>query len=318
VRTNLIAGAGIASVATSSAWAHGVDPAYVSLIQNGTNLDYMWLGAVHMFTGYDHILFLIGVVFLLTSIADIVKFITAFTVGHSLTLLFGTLAGITANPYLVDAVIAVSVIYKAFDNLDGFRRYLQTNAPNALAMVFAFGLVHGFGLATRIQEFPLPEDALVWRIMSFNLGVELGQVGALIVILAAVNLWRRFPSFSRLTFAANSVLALAGAGLLAMQLHGYAHTADPHLAIAATPAEAVAEPQKVAEAATDYVLGLVAGGEIGEAWLTAEPSPPEPRRIGGQAAWLVQFQSPANPAGGLTLFMNGNGSTLLSFREKRP
>lgn len=301
--------------AATLALAHGIDAAHLHLVQFGTNLDYVWLGAVHMFTGYDHILFLFGVVFFLTGIVDIVKFITAFTVGHSLTLLIGTLAGVTANPYLVDAAIAVSVIYKGFDNLDGFRRYLGVEAPDALLLVFAFGLVHGFGLATRIQEFPLPEENLVWRIMSFNVGVEVGQIAALAVILTLVNVWRRFPSFARFSFASNGALAFGGFLLLLMQLHGYAHTTDHHLASAPAQAATTTPAAEILEAASDHLAAMVTTGAVSEAWLSAKPSAPERHRIGSEDAWSIRFPSPIGKTGALTLFLSSNGSSLLSFRE---
>src|SRR5215203_1776738 len=162
-----------------TASAHGISDADTQGILEGGNLEYFKLGALHMLTGYDHLLFLFGVMFFLTSFRDIVKFITAFTLGHSVTLLGATLLGWRANAYLVDAVIAVSVIYKGFDNLDGFKRAIGVRAPNLLAMVFLFGLVHGLGLSTRVQGLPLPDKGLVTRLLAFNAGVELGQVLAL-------------------------------------------------------------------------------------------------------------------------------------------
>jgi hypothetical protein len=297
----------------AAAQAHGVDPAYLGLIQGGSNLDYAWLGAMHMLTGYDHILFIIGIIFFLTTFRDIVKYITAFTVGHSLTLLFGTLAGITASPYLVDAVIAVSVIYKGFDNLDGFRRHLGIEPPNPLMLVFAFGLAHGFGLATRIQEFPLPKDQLVARIMSFNVGVELGQIAALVAILSIINLWRRLPSFERFSVTANLGLVAGGVLLLLMNMHGYGHATDPHLGTAAAHAQPPeATPAAIKEAAADQVQGLVAGGLVAPAWADAKPGEPVRYRIGGQDIWEVQF---SDRSAHLKLFLSADGNSVLSRRE---
>jgi hypothetical protein len=156
-----------------------------------------------------------------------VKFITAFTIGHSITLLFATLAGISANYYLIDAVIAISVIYKGFDNLDGFRRKIGVEPPNLLWMVFAFGLIHGFGLAARLQQLPLPETGLVPRILSFNVGVELGQIAALLVMVALLAGWRRRKSFSPFSVVANGGLVAAGVMLFFMQMHGYQHSVYP-------------------------------------------------------------------------------------------
>jgi hydrogenase/urease accessory protein HupE len=145
---------------STSASAHGVPDEEVQRLINGGPLDYLRSGAVHMVTGYDHLLFLFGVMFFLTRFGQIAKFVTAFTIGHCITLLGATLLGIKANYFLVDAVIAISVIYKGFDNLDGFRKTLGVNPPNLLLMVLGFGLIHGFGLATRLQGLPLPKDGL--------------------------------------------------------------------------------------------------------------------------------------------------------------
>ncbi len=164
----------------------------------GSLTDAAWIGAEHMLTGYDHLLFLLGVMLFLTRFWQIVVFITAFTAGHTITLLFATLAGIKANPFLVDAVIALTVAYKAIENMDGFRRWLHVTPPNLLVMVFVFGLIHGFGLSTRLQEMTLAKDPeLVPKILAFNVGVELGQIAALVLMTAVVRLWRtdgRFPS----------------------------------------------------------------------------------------------------------------------------
>lgn len=212
-----------------TAWAHGVPAADIEALRQGGNLAYLWLGAKHMVTGYDHLLFLFGVVFFLTRFVDIVKFITAFTIGHSITLTLGTLWGIQVNYYLIDAIIALTVCYKALENLDGFRRYLDVQPPSLLAAVFAFGLIHGLGLATRLQQLPLPsvDEGLIARILSFNLGVELGQIAALVVMIAVLAAWRRRPSFTRFSALANKALIALGALLFLMQMHGYLHTTHP-------------------------------------------------------------------------------------------
>ncbi len=212
----------------SNAFAHSMSEADKATALEAGNWEYLELGASHMITGYDHLLFLIGVIFFLTRFKDIVKFVTAFTIGHSITLIFATLYHIQANYFLVDAVIALTVMYKGFDNLDGFKKYLDVKAPNLAWMVFAFGLVHGFGLSTRLQMLPLAEEGLVLRILSFNLGVELGQIAALSIMLFALSGWRKMASFKKFSNAANSVLVFAGFLLLLMQLHGYQHTSHPH------------------------------------------------------------------------------------------
>ena len=211
--------------ATTPLWAHGISEADRARMLEGGYLQYIWLGADHMLTGYDHLLFLFGVVFFLTNARDVLKFVTAFTLGHSITLIFATLFQITANYYLIDAVIALSVCYKGFDNNNGFRKYWGIDSPNLIAMVFGFGLIHGFGLSTRLQQLPLGEDStgMLLRILSFNLGVELGQVGALLLMVALLASWRATKSFARFSLTANNGLVVAGLLLFLMQMHGYLH-----------------------------------------------------------------------------------------------
>jgi hypothetical protein len=210
----------------SQALAHGVSEASRETLADGGIFEYVRLGAEHMVTGYDHLLFLFGVLFFLTGFRDVLRFITAFTVGHCITLLGATLAGVTANAYLVDAVIALSVIYKGFENLDGFDKVFRIRAPNLLFMVFLFGLIHGFGLSTRLQELPLGDEGLISRILAFNVGVELGQVAALTVMLGIFKIWRASKAFERLANIANGALVLAGLGLFFYQVSGYLREAD--------------------------------------------------------------------------------------------
>lgn len=214
--------AGLMSTVTAS--AHGISDADKQGILDGGNWEYLKLGAAHMLTGYDHLLFLFGVMFFLTRFSDIVKFITAFTLGHCITLIFATLLHIKADFYLVDAVIALTVCYKAFDNLDGFRKYIGVAPPNLLGAVTLFGLIHGFGLSTRLQQLPLGQEGLVVRILSFNLGVEVGQIVALSGMWIILAGWRRTASFLKFSKVANVALMCAGVLLLLMQLHGYQHT----------------------------------------------------------------------------------------------
>ena len=208
----------------SMASAHGISDADRQGILAGGNLEYLQLGASHMLTGYDHLLFLFGVMFFLTRFRDIVKFITAFTLGHCVTLVFATLLHVQANFYLIDAVIALTVCYKAFDNLDGFRNYIGVEPPNLLGAVTLFGLIHGFGLSTRLQQLPLGHDGLVLRILSFNVGVEVGQILALTAMWLVLSRWRQTASFGKFSKVANVALLFAGVLLLLMQLHGYQHT----------------------------------------------------------------------------------------------
>jgi len=203
--------------------AHGVDDSTKQFLQNNQGVQFipfMYIGAKHMVTGYDHLLFLVGVLFFLYRPRDVILYVSMFTLGHSLTLLIGVYGDIQVNAYLIDAIIGLSVIYKGFDNLGGFQRLLGYQ-PNPKAAVLVFGLFHGFGLATKLQEFQLPEEGLLSNLIGFNLGVELGQLLALMFILLAINVWRRFDSFQRFTVATNTALMSAGFMLVGLHLTGY-------------------------------------------------------------------------------------------------
>jgi hypothetical protein len=221
--TTLTGAALVLASFSSRAQAHGISEASSETMADGGILEYIWLGAEHMVTGYDHLLFLFGVIFFLTGFRDVVRFITAFTLGHCITLLGATLAGVTANAYLIDAVIALSVVYKGFENLGGFKKTFGIRPPNLVAMVFIFGLIHGFGLSTRLQELPLGHEGLISRILAFNVGVEFGQIAALTVMLGVFKAWRATRAFERFGSLANQGLVLAGAGLFAYQIDGYIH-----------------------------------------------------------------------------------------------
>jgi hypothetical protein len=187
-----------------------------------------------MLSGYDHLAFVFGIIFFLTRFKDIVKYITAFTLGHSVTLILATFKGIQVNYFLVDAVIALSVCYIAFHNLGGFKKYLNIKPPNLMVMIIGLGLVHGLGLSTRLQQLPLSEDRLLMNIISFNVGIEVGQIGALALMLIFMSVFRKsnaFPAFSRI---ANYFLILAGGSLFLMQVYGYVHAGNPDESIAST------------------------------------------------------------------------------------
>jgi len=206
------------------AFAHGVaedDKAFIAQNSGMQLLPFIYLGAKHMITGYDHLLFLVGVIFFLYRMKDVGIYVTLFALGHSLTLLYGVLSGTHVNPYLVDAIIGLSVVYKALDNLGAFKRVLGFQ-PNTKAMVLIFGFFHGFGLATKLQEFTFSSDGLVPNILAFNVGVELGQLLALGAILIAMNFWRRSDAFARQAFAANVALMTAGFVLTGYQWVGFA------------------------------------------------------------------------------------------------
>ncbi len=203
--------------------AHGVssgDANFVAGNQGAAVPEFLYLGAKHMVTGYDHLLFLVGVIFFLYRMTAVVYYVSLFTIGHSITLLAGVLGGVHANPYLIDAIIGLSVVYKALDNMGGFKRLFGFQ-PNTKAAVLVFGLFHGFGLATKLQQFELSPDGLVANIVSFNVGVEIGQVLALAAVLLVLSSWRRHPSFLKHAFVTNTGLMTGGFLLMGYQIAGY-------------------------------------------------------------------------------------------------
>lgn len=212
-----------------NAFAHGISEADKHAMLTGGYFKYIWLGATHMLTGYDHLLFIFGVIFFLKSFKDIVRFISVFTLAHCITLIFATFFKITANYYLIDAVIALSVIYKGFENINGFKKFFDWEPPSLLKMVFIFGLIHGFGLSTRLQQLPLGDEkvSMLIRILSFNVGVEFGQIAALAVMLILLQGWRKTASFEKFSKFANVILIAGGIFLFIMQFHGYWHTSAP-------------------------------------------------------------------------------------------
>jgi hypothetical protein len=202
--------------------AHGVsskDARYLLSLDGAAPVPLLYLGAKHMVTGYDHLLFLVGVIFFLYRTKDILLYVSLFTVGHSLTLLGGALGGVRANAFLVDAVIGLSIVYKGFENMGGFRALGWQ--PNTRAAVFAFGLAHGFGLATKLQEYALSRTGLLTNIVSFNGGVEIGQFLALSAVLLILGYWRTRHGYLRHAYATNAVLMVAGFVLTGYQLTGY-------------------------------------------------------------------------------------------------
>ena len=213
----------LAVLASGLAAAHGVaddDGAFIETSQGLQLLPYLYLGAKHMVTGYDHLLFLFGVIFFLYRLKDVGLYVTLFAIGHSSTLLFGVLSGTHVNPYLVDAIIGLSVVYKALDNLGAFKQWFGVQ-PNTKAAVLIFGLFHGFGLATKLQDFTLSKDGLVPNMLAFNVGVEIGQLLALAGILIVMGFWRRTSAFARQAFTVNVILMAAGFVLTGYQLAGY-------------------------------------------------------------------------------------------------
>jgi hypothetical protein len=207
--------------AASSAYAHNVSAEDARLIAGKTGWHfglYVWLGAKHMVTGYDHLLFLVGVVFYLSSFRSILIYVSLFSLGHSLTLVLGVLAGLDVSPYIVDAIIGFSVIYKGFDNLKGFQTVFGVEPPNEKAAVMVFGLFHGLGLATKLQDLGLRPDGLLENLLSFNLGVEAGQISALIAIVPALRLLPSKDKHGSLGKTVNVGLMIGGASLMFYQI----------------------------------------------------------------------------------------------------
>jgi hypothetical protein len=213
----------MASLMASAACAHTVARGDQAFIEEATGVQlgpFVYLGAKHMVTGYDHLLFLFGVIFFLYRLKHVAAYVTLFAIGHSLTLISGVLAGVGVSAYLVDAIIGLSIVYKAIDNLDGWRRWFGFQ-PNTKVAVLVFGLFHGFGLATKVQDFAMSPDGLVPNLLAFNVGVELGQMLALAAILIAMGYWRRSGSFRTNAFAANILLMMAGFVFFGLQMTGY-------------------------------------------------------------------------------------------------
>ncbi len=204
------------------AFAHDVaegDKAFVRTIDGPAIVPFMYLGAKHMVTGYDHIAFLVGVVFFLKRLKDVLLYVSMFAIGHSITLIGGVLLGTGVNAYIVDAIIGISVIYKGVENIGGFQK-LGWNFDTRIA-VLVFGLFHGLGLATKVMDLEVSSNGLLTNLIAFNVGVELGQVIVLTLVVLALAAWRHSDSFKRYAFAANIVLILVGVGLTAYQIEGY-------------------------------------------------------------------------------------------------
>lgn len=224
----LRSGIAVATLFAALAWAGvalahnigGTDAAFVAATRGPDPIPFMYLGAKHMVTGYDHLLFLVGVIFFLFRLRQIALYVSLFSLGHSITLLAGVFFDIHADPHLVDAVIGLSVAYKAFENLGGFKTLFGVQ-PDPRAAVLGFGLIHGFGLATKLQALDLNPQGLLVNLVSFNVGVEIGQVLALSLILGAMTLWRRTPFFAPTAQGANVLLLLAGFVLAGQQVAGF-------------------------------------------------------------------------------------------------
>lgn len=211
-------------VMPADVWAHGVttgDKGYIQEVFGPAPLPFIYLGAKHMMTGYDHLLFLLGVIFFLYHTKDVAIYVTLFAVGHLITLTLGVMMNISINAYIIDAIIGFSVVYKSLDNMGAFKRWLGFQ-PNTKVATVIFGLFHGFGLATKVQDYELSPDGLLINLLSFNLGVEIGQILALSVILIAITYWRKSGHFIRQAYTANAFTMMLGFMLMGYQIVGYA------------------------------------------------------------------------------------------------
>ena len=207
----------------TNAFAHGVaigDQGYIQEISGIHLLPFTYLGAKHMVTGYDHLLFLIGVIFFLYRLSHVAVYVSLFAIGHSSTLLLGVYIYIQAKAYLIDAIIGLSVVYKAMDNIGAFKRWFGFQ-PNTKMATLIFGFFHGFGLATKIQQFDISADGLMANLIAFNVGVEMGQLLALTFILILIGFWRRTSGFFRHAYTANIILMTTGFILFGYQLTGF-------------------------------------------------------------------------------------------------
>ena len=204
-------------------YAHGVDgdtKAFLIVNKGGAFMPFLYIGAKHMITGYDHLLFLVGVIFFLYKPKEVLLYVSFFTIGHSITLLLGVLLNLQVNAYLIDAIIALSILYKGFDNLGGFQKVFNFQ-PNTKIAVLVFGLFHGLGLATKLQEFTFGKESLFSNLIGFNIGVEIGQFIALLFVLILISVWRNYNSFLRFSVITNILLMMAGFVLMIFQLTGY-------------------------------------------------------------------------------------------------
>ncbi|SDX70997.1 HupE / UreJ protein [Roseicitreum antarcticum] len=219
----LILFAGIMTLWTEAALAHAVtlgDQGYIQEINGVHIIPFLYLGAKHMVTGYDHILFLLGVIFFLYGMKQIAAYVSLFAIGHSVTMLAGVWFKFGINSYIIDAIIGFSVIYKALDNLGAYQKWFGFQ-PNTKIATLIFGFLHGFGLASKIIDYDISPDGLLANLIAFNVGVEIGQLLALAAILVVMSRWRVTPSFARQAYAANVLMMTAGFTLMGFQIAGY-------------------------------------------------------------------------------------------------
>ena len=223
----LLLAAAISLAGVETALAHAVtlgDKGYIQEVGGTRIMPFLYLGAKHMVTGYDHLLFLFGVIFFLHGMKQIAVYVSLFAIGHSTTMLLGVAFDFGISSYIIDAIIGFSVVYKALDNLGAFRLWFGLQ-PSTKAATLIFGFLHGFGLASRIIDYRIPADGLWPNLIAFNVGVEVGQLLALAAIFAAMRYWRANPSFARQAYAVNVLIMTAGFALMGLQISGYFVTA---------------------------------------------------------------------------------------------
>src|SRR6056297_3176194 len=203
--------------------AHAVaegDKGYIQEITGINLISFIYLGAKHMVTGYDHLLFLLGVIFFLYRMQHIAIYVSLFALGHSTTMLLGVYFNVGINSYIIDAIIGLSIVYKALDNIGAYQRWFGFQ-PNTKVATLVFGLFHGFGLSSKIIEYDISRDGLIPNLLAFNVGVEIGQLIALAMILIVISFWRKTDGFFRHAYTANVAMMSAGFLLFGYQLTGY-------------------------------------------------------------------------------------------------
>lgn len=172
--------------------------------------EYLWLGFKHLIVGWDHLLFILGIVLLAGELWRATKLISWFVLGHSITLMLATTQEWTVSTTFVDIVIALSLVFIAIVAYRG----RPTDWRPFGAALFAIGLVHGLGLATRLLELGVSDNDLGWRILAFNVGVELGQAVAVIAFSGLLYGLARFAPHLRRIIARPAFVAIAAAGMI--------------------------------------------------------------------------------------------------------
>ncbi len=165
---------------------------------------FILLGIEHILTGYDHMAFLLALIVIGLSIKEVLKIITAFTVAHSITLLLAAMQVVSLNSRIVESVIAFSICFVALENL--FKKKVNYR----WLVTFGFGLIHGFGFASVLQELIVGKSNLLVSVVSFNLGVEVGQLMIFLVLLPVLYLLKSKMEFRKVTFGVSLAIFMLG------------------------------------------------------------------------------------------------------------